>query len=135
MSNCKFFSFFFCSILGQHPSVEGSISNVTGCIRGFLNNDACLSSFFIQIKKCRGFFVYNLPYVDLCFRGYCFGKHTCNYCKDYEFCINTSLLRKSKQWWSTIPPLSTKRTITSTSTHWTYKNTMLAWYRHNMWRV
>ena len=119
VSNCKFFSFVFCSILGQHPSVEGNISNVTGCIRGFLNNDTCLSSFFIQIKKCSGFFVYNLPYVDLCFRGYCFGKHTCNYCKDYEFCINTSLLRKSKQWWSTIPPLSTKRTITSTSTHWT----------------
>ena len=83
VSNCKFFSFFFCSNLGQHPSVEGSISNVTGCVRGFLNNDTCLSSFFIQIKKCSGFFVYNLPYVDLCFRGYCFGKYTC---KDYDFC-------------------------------------------------
>ena len=38
--------------------------------------------------------------------------------------------RKFKQWWSSIPPVSTKRTITShlNWTHWTHKD-------HDMWRL
>ncbi|VDI51719.1 Hypothetical predicted protein [Mytilus galloprovincialis] len=61
-------------INGTHPNIENSTKEVSGCVR---DSNTCTQTFPIQIKKCSGFYAYNLPYVDLCFRGYCFGNHTC----------------------------------------------------------
>ncbi|XP_076080405.1 oncoprotein-induced transcript 3 protein-like [Mytilus galloprovincialis] len=64
-------------INGTYPVSVGETVNSTACVRGFKQTDTCIATYHIEIKKCSGFYVYKLPYVDLCYSAFCFGNHTC----------------------------------------------------------
>ena len=54
---------------GHHPDEEGKTIPAKICFHGY--SDPCKYEMQIQIKKCKGFYIYNLPEVPYCPRRFC----------------------------------------------------------------
>ena len=53
------------------PTKLGQEVDATVCFHGTGRSEPCEETTAIHIKKCRNFFLYNLPNVHSCFFGYC----------------------------------------------------------------